>query len=141
LPGSVAAKGYSTKREDYVFADKDISQTGLYTYRVKQMDLDGKYMYSNEVTVTQQAENQIDLYPNPAKNSSNLTIELAEDRKVSVMILDDAGALVRKVMTSSILESGIHQIPVGLEGIPSGMYNVQIEMDGEQILKKLVIID
>jgi uncharacterized repeat protein (TIGR01451 family) len=141
LPGSVAAKGYSTKREDYVFADKDISQTGLYTYRVKQFDLDGKYMYSNEVTVTQQVENRIDLYPNPAKNSSNLTIELAEDRKVSVMILDDAGALVRKVMTSSILESGVHQIPVGLEGIPSGMYNVQIEMDGEQIQKKLVIID
>jgi uncharacterized repeat protein (TIGR01451 family) len=141
LPGRVAAKGYSTKREDYVYADKDIRKSGLYTYRVKQFDLDGKYMYSDEVTVMQHAENQIDLYPNPAKNSSNLTLQLAEDSKVTVLLLDDAGALARKVMTSADLERGVYTETINLQGLPTGMYTVQIEVNGEPTQKKLVIID
>lgn len=141
LPGKLAARGNSAIQEEYVYTDRDIKQTGLYTYRVKQIDLDGKFIYSHMVSLMQQGGNEMDLYPNPATYSSNLTLKLAQENNVTVLLLDEAGSLVKKVMSSVNLEKGSHQIPVLLEGLKSGVYVLHIGLDGQQTLKKLVVID
>lgn len=141
LPGKIAANGTAAIQQNYIYTDKDILKSGMYTYRVRQTDLDGKYKYSHEVNLLQYAEHQIDLFPNPAKNSSNLTIHLAQDARVTVMILDETGALVTKVLTSSNTPKGSHQIPLGRDGLKSGIYIVHIEVDGQKTLKKLVILE
>lgn len=141
LPGKIAANGIAANQQSYIYTDKGISKSGMYTYRVKQTDLDGKYKYSQEVNLLQNAEHQIDLFPNPAKNSSNLTIHLAQDARVTVMILDETGALVTKVLTSANTGKGSHQIPLGHDGLKSGIYIVHIEIDGQKTLKKLIILE
>lgn len=141
LPGKIEAKGLSVKQQNYIYTDKEISKPGLYTYRIKQTDLDGKYNYSDEISVLQQGEYHIDLHPNPAKNGSYLTIHLVQDARVSVMLFDETGALVSKVMTSANIGKGSLKVPIGHEGLHSGMYMVQIEVDGYKTSKKLVILD
>jgi hypothetical protein len=44
-------------------------------------------------------------------------------------------------MTSADLERGVYTETINLQGLPTGMYTVQIEVNGEQTQKKLVIID
>jgi uncharacterized repeat protein (TIGR01451 family) len=141
LPGEVKAKGYSNKREDYSYTDKDIAVGGIYVYRVKQVDVDGKYTYSNEVSVVQNTINSVDIYPNPAKGMTNMNIQLASDTKLDIKIYDNAGALVRSVKSNELMERGSYTETLNIAGLASGVYNVQIELNGEQIQKKLVVVD
>ncbi|MBK8818723.1 MAG: T9SS type A sorting domain-containing protein [Saprospiraceae bacterium] len=141
LPGEVKAKGYSNKREDYNYADKDVALGGIYVYRVKQVDTDGKYTYSNEVSVVQNAVSSIDIYPNPAKGMTNMNIQLAAETTLDIRIYDNAGALIRSIKSNETMERGSYTETLNISGLTSGVYNVQIDMNGELIQKKLIVVD
>jgi hypothetical protein len=120
---------------------KYISRPGLYTYRIKQVDTDGKFTFSQEVTLLQNLRNDVALYPNPAKDMTNLSLQLASDANVSMQLYDDAGALVRQLKSSGVMEKGQHSEILNLQEIPSGVYHLKIEINGEQLIRKLVVID
>ncbi|MFZ1703205.1 MAG: SdrD B-like domain-containing protein, partial [Saprospiraceae bacterium] len=141
LSGTIPAKGYSSKREDYSALDNDVSAAGLYTYRIKQIDFDGKFTYSNEVRLSNLEKTSMDIYPNPAKSLTNLVMSLSSDATVTIQIIDNAGSLVRLIKSSALIEKGFYNEVIDLQGIPSGMYTVRIDVDDEQIQRKLVIID
>lgn len=50
--GFVAGAGTSTVTKDYSYTDKKIKSGNTYVYRLKQINTDGTYSYSSEVTVT-----------------------------------------------------------------------------------------
>ncbi|MCK9408320.1 MAG: LamG-like jellyroll fold domain-containing protein [Bacteriovoracaceae bacterium] len=67
--GFIEGSGTSYAPKEYSFTDKDIS-SGTYFYRLKQLDRDGKYEYSKEISaeVTEQMPHGMLLmqnYPNP----------------------------------------------------------------------------
>src|SRR5690606_14041138 len=67
LPGVVKAAGYSDKRVQYDFNDDSVETSGAYTYRIKQVDLDGTVTYSKEVSLVRNDSRRVGMYPNPAK--------------------------------------------------------------------------
>ena len=65
--GFVSGNGTTTETSDYNFIDEPI-QSGLYSYRLKQIDFDGSFKYSDEVDVNFIFANDFRIsqnYPNP----------------------------------------------------------------------------
>ena len=74
--GFVPGFGTTTEPKSYTFSDNNL-RTGVYTYRLKQIDFDGTFEYSSEasVEVTAPAEFSLDQnYPNPFNPSTKITL-------------------------------------------------------------------
>ena len=62
--GSVVAAGNSSSLRKYSFTDQQ-PLPGTYYYRVKMVDIDGSYKYSDVVRIIFDATQNISVYPNP----------------------------------------------------------------------------
>ena len=69
--GQVEAAQYSDSRRDYTFMDTKAPEGKMY-YRLRQVDLDGTFSYSNTIEIDRNA--LIRLYPNPVKNNLNIDL-------------------------------------------------------------------
>ena len=70
--GFVPGFGTTTEPKSYSYTDSEVS-SGKYTYRLKQIDFDGSYEYSQEVEVEVSAPLEFSLeqnYPNPFNPST-----------------------------------------------------------------------
>jgi len=141
IPGQIKAAGNSSAVRDYVHFDTDVEKSGMYQYRVKQVDFDGKYAYSRIVKVSHNGENSIDLYPNPAKTTTNIQVVLSNESEVSMVMYDNAGRLVKVIASAQVVKAGDNQYSVDLSTVPAGVYNVVVTIDGVATQKKLIRIE
>ena len=105
----------------YEFTDQTPYEGQSY-YRLKQMDLDEEYEYSEIITLNYQPSlSKFDIFPNPAKK--RITLPLLEDlqyENVKIAIFDSLGRLVKEdVITSnelniSDLQSGLFLLVVNV---------------------------
>ncbi len=123
----------------YIFMDK-YPINGVSYYRLKQVDLDGKYSYSKTITImNRRVLDNLKVYPQPAKTS--LTIEFESgiiDSDGKVTLLDVLGQELRSVPMSIV--NGVNQISVSLEGLPNGMYFISLSKGGEVLHENIKII-
>ena len=127
----VAGHGTTTERKSYSFTDQDL-RSGIYTYRLKQIDFNGTYEYygSVEIDVTAPAEFSLDQnYPNPFNPSTKITFSLAVDSKVGLKVFNLLGQEVVTLINQE-LTSGIHDYDFDASGLNSGVYFYKIEATG-----------
>src|SRR5574338_1321239 len=89
------APGFGTTAEpkSYSFTDNNVV-SGIYTYRLKQIDFDGSYTYSKEVETDVIAPAKSSLaqnYPNPFNPSTTIGFSIKEKSKVRIAILNVIG--------------------------------------------------
>jgi hypothetical protein len=137
------AGGYGTTTEihKYSFVDKNVEPV-IYAYRLKQMDLDGSYNYSNvvEVEVNSPLEFSLDQnYPNPFNPSTIITYSTAEK---SLVTLDVYNALGEKVagLVNEILPAGSHNVEFNGTGLTSGVYFYTLKIKGNSLTRKMLLI-
>jgi hypothetical protein len=75
----------------------------------------------------QSSGSRVDLYPNPATTSINLTYTLNYASPVTVRIFNLQGELVKSIRNDS--ETGIHQLLVDIRDFVAGMYIIKTETD------------
>jgi Secretion system C-terminal sorting domain len=102
---------------------------GMNYYRVKQVDINGKYIYTIIKTVRVSRDNKIFLWPNPV--SDNLNIQ-APFTKGTIEIVDASGRVVMKDM----IINAITTIPV--KQLSRGGYLVRIRYEGEVYIEKFI---
>jgi hypothetical protein len=133
--GFVVGNGTTYEQQTYNFLDTKSFQnlTGLNTvyYRLKQLDFDDKFEYSNIVSISNQntAATSLLLYPNPAI-SSNLTIENGEGTAV---LFNALGQPLRQfnINNSNYL--------LNVNELPQGIYTLQIRRtDGTTVVQQFV---
>lgn len=97
--GQVQAAGESLTPNSYDFLDADPGPTNPVLYRLRQVDFDGAFTYSDIVSLNRSAtEGTVSLYPNPAKNhlfveglgAGEFTITDAAGREVARGRINDA---------------------------------------------------
>ncbi len=117
--GSIDGVGNSTRISRYEFLDREIS-TGTSYYRIKQVDFDEKFEYSEIVLVKNEIETEISIYPNPADGFIIVNSVSGIDIDQQFQVYDAMGRLMNletskendyavRLNTSS-LESGIYFI-------------------------------
>jgi hypothetical protein len=78
-----------------------------------------------------------ELYPNPAKNEANINISLSNEANVSLSIVDISGKIVKSKEYGQL--NGTYILPIGLEGLESGIYFVNLWIGNESITQKLIV--
>jgi len=91
--GRVAAIGNSNQLLSYTFKDKS-PLAGRNFYRLKMVDLDGRFSYSNIVSLATEQQREIFVYPNPAKDFINISFNIKENRSYAIKCFDATGRMV-----------------------------------------------
>ncbi|OIP55527.1 MAG: hypothetical protein AUK34_12920 [Ignavibacteria bacterium CG2_30_36_16] len=129
--GFVQGNGTTTERQNYSFVDTDLNE-GTYTYRLKQIDFDGRTDYSDLVEVIVSVPKVFSLeqnYPNPFNPSTKINFSLAVDAKVSLKVFDVLGQEVMTLVNGQ-MAAGRHDVQFNAVGLNSGVYFYRIDATG-----------
>jgi hypothetical protein len=126
----IAGYGTTTEAKSYSYIDNTIS-SGSYTYRLRQVDFDGTFEYSNEVEVdlTPSAYSLAQNYPNPFNPNTKIDFSLASDSKVTLKIFDILGQEVAAIVNGN-LGAGVHSFNFDASTLNSGVYVYTIDAKG-----------
>ncbi|MFN3695785.1 MAG: hypothetical protein ACK4UV_12310, partial [Ignavibacterium sp.] len=95
IVGFVNGNGTTAEPKSYVFSDKNLN-SGIYNYRLKQIDYDGSYKYSNEIEVIIGIPDKFVLeqnYPNPFNPTTKISFAIPKgvNNLVTLKIFDILG--------------------------------------------------
>ena len=139
--GFVQGFGTSTEIQSYSFVDQNLA-AGSYAYRLKQVDLDGSYEYSNIVNVDIISPVDFELsqnYPNPFNPSTTIKFAIPEATMVTLAVFNALGEEVA-LLVDGFMESGIHQVNFEAVGLNSGMYFYRIQAGDFTQVKKMTLL-
>ena len=98
----VKGEGTTSEKKSYSYTDKGLKE-GEYTYRLKQIDLDGSVHYSNEINVTVAVPAEFSLsqnYPNPFNPATTISFSLPQKSPVKLVVYDILGKEVKTLINS-----------------------------------------
>lgn len=143
--GFVDGNGTTTGTSNYTYADA--TQSGKYSYRLKQVDFDGTSSYSNTVEVNV-VPTSFDLgqnYPNPFNPSTMISFNLPSESKVSLIVYNATGQMVQELVNNTI-SAGYNEVSFNASELTSGIYFYTlkaISADGSsnfQSTKKMLLL-
>ncbi len=129
--GFIAGHGTTTEIQNYSFVDQNVV-AGKYSYRLKQIDFNGAFEYSDVVEVEVLGVKEFTLgqnYPNPFNPSTTINFSLAVDSKVSLRIFDVLGQEVATLVNGQ-LAAGSQRVSFDASSLNSGVYFYRIDADG-----------
>lgn len=132
--GNIPGAGTTTEIRNYSFEDDFSfnSYDGTLLYRLKQMDYDGTFEYSDVVAVDvnfKPTEYKISQnYPNPFNPTTTITYSVVEESNVRIFIFNSLGERV-DVLVNSKVAAGNHQVSWNAEEFPSGVYLYSFEVE------------
>jgi len=110
---------------------------GINYYRLKQVDKDGKYSYSNIVAVNLNSSiTKVALTPNPARDRIKLQVDAAKASAYTITIADAIGRSMH-VMTKT-LRQGNNTIDVSVDGLQAGTYFMIIRSGADSYVQRFV---
>ena len=139
--GTKESLGNSISRTEYQWIDQNVPSVNRLYYRLKMMDLDGLFEYSTiEVVNFEYAHfSSLEISPNPMKHSTQIAFYSSHEGKASLSISDMTGKILqRKEYT---INEGNNDIRYEATGIPNGQYLFTIEMEGQKVSKKMVVLE
>ena len=147
LPGSfVAGNGTTNEPHTYTFTDV-MPGSGVWMYRLKQMDLNGAIHYTEPIqidVVTDVKENKPTAYalkqnyPNPFNPSTVIEFSLPKAGYTSLKIYNLLGKEVA-TLVDGFMDVGQRSVRWDASPMPSGMYFYKLSSNGFVETKKLVL--
>jgi hypothetical protein len=129
--GTIAGAGMSNLASLYNFTDAH-TQNGNNTYRIKQINIDGTYSFSNSTTILFRTTRLLKLFPNPA--SSACYIESSSLIVKADIISADGKTLLTKTADNLML------LQLDIRSLPKGCYIVRVSFrDHSTQFQKLLV--
>lgn len=137
----VNGAGNSTAEINYSATD-NAPYAGVSYYRLKQTDYNGKYTYSNTISVnfTTSEEFHFNVYPNPSTSENiNLAINASQGKQILVVVYDVTGReqYSKIVITQQQGENVFALDPSGK--LTPGIYLITATSDDDVYSKKLIV--
>jgi hypothetical protein len=134
--GTVAAKGNSAIVSTYSFTDNS-AQNGVNYYRLKMVDLDGSFVYSQVSVVNSELVQNVKVFPNPASNYIYITLGGSVPTS-SIRLIDLTGKILQEQRINSTTLNSTISMPVS--NYAHGVYILQaIKADGTKWNTKVTI--
>lgn len=141
----VAGNGTTTEIKNYSFEDKNLAP-GNYSYRLKQIDFNGAFEYSQtvEAEVVGLKEFTLDQnYPNPFNPSTVISFNIPVESEVRLSVVNILGQEVASLLNGKVA-AGLQTVPFNATGLNSGVYFYQLEakaIDGQVFnsTKKMIL--
>ncbi len=116
--GTITSNGNSSLKKSYSFNDKN-ENTAVTYYRLKNLDLNGRFTYSEIRTVKGiGAVSDVTVFPNPARSNSKISV-VGVTPNSSIQLLDFSGKVLKNLNSNSTNS-------LDLTGVRNGTYLVRI---------------
>ncbi len=135
--GFVAGNGTSTERHTYKYTDDEMNAdyTGRVLYRLKQMDFDGGYEYSNQVFADFDfIPDQVTLaqnYPNPFNPTTTIKYSIPVEANVTLAVYNSLGEKISDLV-NTVQAPGNYQVTWNAKDYASGFYFYALKVSDMQ---------
>ena len=139
--GFVSGNGTSTESHSYIFKDKNV-KAGKYSYRLKQIDYDGDFEYSNEVSLGVVAPFKFALdqnFPNPFNPGTSIQYAVSSRQYVTLKVYDILGNEVATLVNKE-KPPGKYEIEFDASSLPSGIYFYQLKAGSFVETRKMILL-
>lgn len=139
--GFVNGYGTTTEMKSYSFSDKSLN-AGTYYYRLKQIDFNGAFEYSNVIEVDVSSPQQFELsqnYPNPFNPSTTISFSLPQSSSVTLKVYDVIGNEVA-ILVDEVKSAGQYNISFNASNLSSGVYFYSINAGNFSEVRKMTLI-
>jgi hypothetical protein len=134
--GWVDGNGTSNQQHFYIFDDR-LPEDGINYYRLKQVDFDGGFGYSEIIAIEgEQSDFDIRVFPNPSKRKFNIQIKNPLNQNMKIQIHNNLGMRVWE----SDLISDESNWSKELEIERNGIYLISVEIGNEIHFERVVIL-
>ena len=117
-----------------------IRSSGVIYYRIKQIDKDGKFIYTPTKTVRLDGKSfAVNASPNPVKSSTKVSIDLIEQSKIIISITDATGKNIKSMEVQGFKGANIKDL--NLSNLSSGNYVMKVQAGSEIKSLPLVKVD
>ena len=131
--GTIPSSGNSSIKISYSFNDKNENLGATY-YRLKNVDLNGKFTYSQIRTVKGYGvADDVTVFPNPARSNSKISV-VGVTANSSIQLLDFSGKVLKNIISNTVNS-------IDLSGVKNGSYLIRIidRSTNEIVNKKLTV--
>lgn len=132
--------GTTGEESKYEFDDFNVSPGLVYYYKLRQIDFDGNFKWSDHVAARLGNSGFIiAAIPNPYSEFSSISVQLEESSEVKLEVFSKLGQLV-EVLHSGRLEGGLHSFDFGAsrQGYPAGVYFIKATINGHPAHLRLI---
>jgi len=138
--GFVEGNGTTTEQKSYFFRDENLL-AGTYSYRLKQVDYDGSFSYSDEVETVIEQPSVFYLgqnYPNPFNPFTNIKYSIPADGNVTLKVYDVLGNEVG-TLVDEFKQAGTFDVTFNGSNLSSGVYYYRLTAGENMSTKKLML--
>jgi hypothetical protein len=143
--GRVNGNGTVNSVSIYGYTDRNIA-SGIYMYRLKQVDYNGNYEYFNlsgEVSIGLPEKFELGQnYPNPFNPSTKINYKLQASGFITLRVFDIAGKQVAELVNSR-QDAGTYEVNFDAShfGISAGVYFYKLNAGDFSLTKKMVVLE
>ncbi len=140
--GFVSGFGTTTQPHQYSFTDNNL-ENGSYEYRLKQIDFDGSFNYSDVIKAEVNLVNRFSLeqnYPNPFNPSTKINFTLPADNFVNLSIYNLLGEKVAELINERMM-AGEYEREFTARNLPAGIYIANLRADGLNLSIKMTLLN
>ncbi|GIV58037.1 MAG: hypothetical protein KatS3mg042_0950 [Rhodothermaceae bacterium] len=128
-------EGQGTTAEGHAYTHRvEGLAPGMHRFRLRQVDFDGRFAYSPEVSVTIDVPGAYEVsaaYPNPFRGATTLRVAVAKTQPVRVAVYDVLGREVAVLHRGPLTGGTTHTLRFEAGGLPAGVYVVRVQ--GEHV--------
>jgi uncharacterized protein (TIGR02145 family) len=138
---SIKASGTSTTTKQYSYID-NYANSGNYSYRLKMIDLDGSFKYSNIINIEIAPPAKFELsnaYPNPWNPATTIRYQVPTNILATIKVFDALGKEIA-TLVNEIKPAGNYEITFNAKGLSSGTYYCRMKAGNFVATKKLILI-
>ena len=124
---NIARKTNGASTNVYEYSDNNLKalRTDILYYRIKQLDKDGKFAYTEIRSIRLDGKSfSANVYPNPVINTGSVNIDLLEDVKINILLTDAAGKEVQKAAIAG--KKGLNVYKLNMVSLASGTYQLKV---------------
>ncbi|MCU7548468.1 S8 family serine peptidase [Chitinophagaceae bacterium LB-8] len=135
--GQVASLGNISQQRQYAFTDQEFPKSGIRYYRLKIIDKDGTFTYSDVKSLRFADTNNWIVYPNPSRDGKFYFVyQMERTDEATVQLIDGIGRLVKtyQIRGSGYAEKLLVDLSAGTTA--QGIYMLKVVSGGkEQVFK------
>lgn len=139
--GFIAGNGNSSSIKNYQYIDKNITGGSQFNYRLKQIDNDGQFEYTNIVEVLVVPDN-FELsqnFPNPFNPSTKIRFSVPVTIKLKLNIYNMLGEYIVTVADGEYAP-GYYEEEFSAVNLPTGVYIYRLESKDFVEIKKMIFL-
>jgi hypothetical protein len=123
-------QGYGTTSEVHHYRFETLPlRPGVHTFRLKQIDFDGGFAYSENLELFEEVPNQFFLdhvYPNPFNPQASVRMSVANSQEVRLELFNTLGQMVQPLYAGHLQANQIVTAHIDGSSLPSGVYFVRM---------------